>query len=156
VLFALSSKDKDMNVTAARELAQHVAHLAEQVATFTALYGANYRMSENSPLQAWELYRQIMAVQAEIGGKLDTDALQTPYSRYGEWWKRRDVIDNAMVNELASEVFSLIGRCAYLAANEKSCSFGSDLVLQRSIAGLLHPATRPVTLESEAMTRKVI
>lgn len=145
-----------MNVTAARELAQHVASLAEQVATFTALFGANYHMSETSPRQAWELYRQIMAAQAEIAGKLDADAIHTPYSRYGEWWKRHDVIDSAMVNELASEVFNLIGRCAYLAANEKPCTFGSDLVLQRSIAGLLHPATRPVAIESEAMTRKVM
>jgi hypothetical protein len=145
-----------MNVTAARDLAQHVASLAEQVATFTAIYGAHYRMTESSPLPAWDLYRQIMATQTEIAGKLDADAFHTPYSRYGEWWKRHDVIDNALVNELASEVFSLIGRCAYLAANEKSCSFGSDLVLQRSIAGLLHPATRPVVLESEAMTRKVM
>lgn len=139
-----------MNVTAARELAQHVACLAEQVATFNALYGAHYHISENSPRQAWELYQQIMACQAEIAGKLDQDALQNPYSRYGEWWKRRDVIDSAMVNELASEVFSLIGRCAYLAAHENPSSFGSDLVLQRSIAGLLHPATRPVALASEA------
>ncbi|NJR12710.1 hypothetical protein HC776_02265 [bacterium] len=144
-----------MNVTAAREIAQHVANLAEQVATFTALYGAHYRMSETSPAQAWELYRQIMAAQANIAGKLDMTALQAPYSRYGEWWKRHDVIDSAMVNELASEVFNLIGRCAYLTANGK-CSFDSDLVLQRSIAGLLHPATRPVALESEAMTRKVM
>lgn len=143
-----------MNVTAARDLAQHVACLAEQVATFTAVYGAHYRMTENSPLQAWDLYREIMTTQAEIAGKLDVDALLSPYSRYGEWWKRQDVIDNALVNELASEVFSLIGRCAYIAANEKSCSFGSDLVLQRSIAGLLHPATRSTT--SETMTRKVM
>jgi len=145
-----------MNVTAARDLAQHVAFLAEQVATFTALYGAHYRMTDSSPIPAWELHRQIMATQSEIATKLDAAALQTPYSRYGEWWKRYDVIDNALVNELASEVFSLIGRCAYLAANDKSCSFGSDLVLQRSIAGLLHPTTRPVALESEAMTRKVM
>jgi hypothetical protein len=144
-----------MNVTAARDLAQHVACLAEYVATFTALYGAHYRMSDSSPLQARDLYRQIMTTQSEIAGKLDVDALLSPYSRYGEWWKRQDVIDNALVNELASEVFSLIGRCAYMAANEKSCSFGADLVLQRSIAGLLHPATRSTT-NSETVTRKVM
>lgn len=143
-----------MNVVAARNIAQHVASLAEQVATFTALYGAHYRLSPDSPHQAWTLYRQIMASQAEIASKLDGEALQTPYSRYGEWWKRQDVMDSALVNELASEVFSLIGRCAYVSAAHSSRSFGSDLVLQRSIAGILHPSTRPVALESEAAAQK--
>lgn len=138
-----------MNVGAARMIAQHVASLAEQVATFNALYGAHYRMIPDSPRQAWELYRQIMASQAEIAGKLDMEAIQTPYSRYGEWWKRQDVMDSALVNELASEVFNLIGRCAYSTASQQARSFGFDVVLQRSIAGILHPATRPVLLASE-------
>jgi hypothetical protein len=129
-----------MNTTTATDIICNVAHLAGLAATFTARFGSHYRVSETSPQEAHELYNEIMTVQSQIASLLDPEALNSPYSRYGEWWKRMDVMDTAMVNELASEGFNLIGRCAYLSVHDKTRWTNSDLVLQRSIAGLLHPA----------------
>ncbi|MCU0514951.1 MAG: hypothetical protein MUE40_20540 [Anaerolineae bacterium] len=145
-----------MNTETAKAIVCKVAHLAELAATFNATYGANYRMTEDSPREAWALYREIMAVQAHIAGLLDGEALRTCYSRYGEWWKRMDVMDSALVNEIASEGFSLINRCAYLDVHDSSRWTHSDLVLQRSIAGLLHPATRQVELANAEAVRKAM
>lgn len=145
-----------MNTAAARDIVCRVAYLAELAAMFTATYGTNYRLTDDSPREAWDLYRSVMALQTEIAGLLEPEALQTPYSRYGEWWKRMDVIDSALVNELASEGFNLIGRCAYLTVHEKTRWTHSDLVLQRSIAGLLHPAARQAQLEKAELVRKAI
>lgn len=144
-----------MNVNVAKEIAQRVAHLAELAATFTAIYGKNYRMTAESPARAWQQYQEIMAEQAHIAGLLDVDALNNAYSRYGEWWKRQDVMDSAIVNELAIEVFNLIGRCAYVETSGGRTN--SALVVERSIAGILHPATRQTALENASnLIRKAV
>jgi hypothetical protein len=144
-----------MNVNIAKEIAQRVAHLAELAATFTALYGKNYRMTAESPARAWEQYQEIMAEQAHIAGLLDVDALSTAHSRYGEWWKRQEVMDSAIVNELAIEVFNLIGRCAYMETNTTRTN--TALAVERSIAGILHPATRQTALENATLlVRKAV
>lgn len=144
-----------MEVIIAKQIAQRVAHLAELAATFTATYGRNYRMTAESPAYAWEQYQKIMAEQAEIAGLLDPEALTTAYSRYGEWWKRQDVMDSSIVNELAIEVFNLIGRCAYLQTHDTRTN--TALVVERSIAGLLHPATRQTALENAThLMRKAV
>lgn len=145
-----------MNVAQAKEIALRIAQLAELSATFNATYGHHYHLSEQSPAEGWELYRQIMTEQTEIAHLLDEEALKNPYSRYGEWWKRADVMDCAMVKELASEAFNLIGRCAYLAVNDATRWAHTDLVLQRSIAGMLHPATRHLSLTDTVELRKAI
>ncbi len=144
-----------MNVSIAKEIAQRVVRLAELAATFTAVYGKNYHMTAESPARAWEQYQEIMAEQAHIAGLLDIDALGTAHSRYGEWWKRHDVMDSAIVNELAIEVFNLIGRCAYMETN--GARTNSALVVERSIAGILHPATRQTALENASnLIRKAV
>jgi hypothetical protein len=143
-----------MNTTTAREIVCKVAHLAGLAATYTARFGTHYRICIDSTEEACTLYGEILAVQSEIAALLDPEALQTPYSRYGEWWKRMDVMDTAMVNELASEGFNLIGRCAYLGVHEKTRWTNSDLVLQRSIAGLLHPNARQA--DASELVRKAI
>jgi hypothetical protein len=150
------NREGKMTVENARAIVCRIARLAELAASFTAIYGKTYRLTEDSPQAAWDLYREVMAEQAEIAGLLELDALQNSYSRYGEWWKRADVMDTAIVNELASEAFNLIGRCAYLAVNDETRWSNSDLVLQRSIAGILHPATRQTALENHHPARKAI
>jgi hypothetical protein len=145
-----------MNIINAKTIALRIAQIAELSATFNATYGHHHRLSEQSLPEAWELYRQIMREQTEVAQLLDEEALKNPYSRYGEWWKRADVMDCAIVNELAVEAFNLIERCAYLSVNEATRWANTDLVLQRSIAGMLHPATRLVSLPETTELRKAI
>ena len=132
-----------MNINTAHRIVAHVANLTALASTFQAKFGRDYRLTGDSPAEAWELYRSIMAEQANIADLLETTALQTPYSRYGQWWERRDVIDQAMLNELAANAMSLVERCAYLAAEGRSTVNAPVLlIVQQAIAGLLHPAAR--------------
>ena len=133
-----------MNARIAREMAAQIANLAELVAVFTAHYGSGYRMTEDSPAHAWELYQRIMTLQTNIANHLGQDALASPkFSRPGEWWKRQDVPDVAIINELAQDVFHLVARCAYHEALAHEAGHtDTAFVLERSIAGILHPTTR--------------
>lgn len=132
-----------MNVNKAKKIAHRVAKIAELSSTFYAHYGSSYRLSDDSPPEAWELYRQIMAEQATIASLLDTRALENPYVRYEAWWQRRDVINPALVNELATETMLLVERAAYQAVRmDAATQTDSMYVLQEGIAGFLHPATR--------------
>jgi hypothetical protein len=85
-----------------------------------------------------------MNEQTEIARLLDVEALQKPNIRYGAWWEESDIMNTAMVNQLAADVFSLIGRCAYL--NVQSEPPHTELILQQSIAGLLHPTARQLKI----------
>lgn len=142
-----------MNLNKAKKLAEHITYLAELAATFNATYGANYWMTTESPAHAWSLYRKIMSEQANIASLLNVEALRNPgRSRPGEWWKRQDVPDSGVINELAQDIFNLIGRCAYLQTQEQHSEWeNTALCLERSIAGILHPSTRILELDRPAV-----
>ncbi len=136
-----------MDIQNAQTLVIHVSNIARIASTFHAKFGRDYRLQSDSPAQAWELYRQLMAEQANVASMLEAEALRTPYSRYGKWWERRDVIDNGILNQLEEDVMNLVERTAYLQAMEQSTlNAPALLVLQQSIAGMLHPATRQTSL----------
>jgi hypothetical protein len=130
-----------MDIKSARKIAKHVAKIAEVAAAFHAKYGCDYKMSENSPEEAWELYREFMTLQDKIVTLLDAEAVGKAHVRWEAWWERRDIISIALVNHLSSEVFRLIERAAYLDARQETAPT-SMLGIQETIAGLLHPATR--------------
>lgn len=135
-----------MNIKSAHKIAKQVAKIAEVAAAFYAQYGSDYKMTENSPASAWDLYREFMARQAKIVNLLDENAVNQAHVRWEAWWKRRDVINIALVNHLSSETFRLIERAAYLDALHED-SQSSLMGIQETIAGLLHPTTRLKTLE---------
>lgn len=128
-----------MDMNTARQIAERVAQLAECVAAFHATYGHDVKMTTDSPRDAWDKHSAILSAQMEIAALLDLQALQTPFSRYGEWWTRRDVMDTAIVKEMAIESFNLIGSAAYAHTADNAYS---SLVIQQSIAGMLHPTAR--------------
>jgi hypothetical protein len=137
-----------MNIQTAQTIVTHVANIARIASTFHAKFGRDYRLQADSPAQAWELYRQVMAEQATIASLLEAEALNSPYSRYGKWWERRDIIDTGILNQLEEDAMNLVERTAYLQAMEQSTQGAPALlVLQQSIAGILHPATRQTSLE---------
>jgi hypothetical protein len=137
-----------MNVMTARHIAEHVAELKGISASFTAHYGANYCMTEESPRNAIELYRMSMSIQAKIISLLHPEALNQAYSRYGNWWERAEMIPPSIVNEIATTVFELIGRCAYAEDPETGdIALHNTLVLEQCIAGMLHPSTHITALE---------
>lgn len=131
-----------MNVVKARKIAEHVAKLAAISAGFASAYGPEYRITDASPIPAMDLYRQAMEEQTVIASLLNPTAREKAYSRYGQWWKRADVIPSSIVNGMASEVFALIGRTAYAEDKETGIVDPQHtLVLEQSIAGMLHPST---------------
>lgn len=129
-----------MNPKRAQKVAKHITRLADTVSTFHATYGSNHTMSEASPPAAWTLYSQSMAHQAKIASYLDGDALLRPHSRWGRWWERCDIMPVALVNEMAQDALLLVERTAYATATGRSIE--TTQIIQESIAGMLHPATR--------------
>lgn len=140
-----------MKIQTAHRIMAHVANITTLAATFQAKYGSDYRLTSDSPAPSWELYRALMAEQANVAGLLEPIALETPYSRYGKWWERRDVIDSGLLNELSAIAMTLVERCAYLEAmNHSTVNAPSLVIVQQSIAGMLHPSTRQLMVSSEA------
>ena len=129
-----------MNRDKARQLATEATLLAEFVAEFQATYGRNYRLGVGSPDDAWTLDEAIRRQLVAIAGLLDEEALANPFTKWGEWWERYDVIDNAMVNEIVMRVYELIRACAF-----KQETYQTQLV-QSAIAGLLPPHVRQLGL----------
>ena len=130
-----------MNTVATREIIDRIARLAELVASFNASYGRDYRIDLNSPNSAVELYNRIMNEQQTIAGLLTPEAVEKPFARFGAWWNRRSVMDLALINEMASAAFDLIGRYAYAVEDGRinAQEARSILLVQQSIAGMLHP-----------------
>lgn len=139
-----------MKIQHAHQIAEHISKIAEIASTFYARYGSDYRLDDNSPAEAWALYRRFMNEQAEVASLLDTDALDKPFIRYERWWERRDVITSGLVNELAAEALRLIENSAYLTATGGDSNSRSLRNIQEAIAGLLHPATRRHNIDTES------
>lgn len=136
-----------MNISQAQRIMMHVANIATIGATYQAKFGRDYRLTPESPAAAWELYRNLMSEQTNIASLLEPAALHTPYSRYGKWWERRDVIDSGLLNELTADAMTLVERCAYLdAMNQSTVNAPSLVIVEQSIAGMLHPATRQTSV----------
>jgi hypothetical protein len=132
-----------MNRQKAQQIASRVTKIAEIATTFYAHYGSDYRMTEDSPPRAWELYRRFMNEQASVASLLDARALQKPFIRYEKWWERRDVINPGLVNEMAAEALRLVEQTAYLSAIKGNPEDAVGLLgIQEALAGMLHPATR--------------
>jgi len=137
-----------MNVKRAQEIAGRVARLAAIATTFCARYGRDYRLTDESPAAAWELYQQLMTEQTQIAQLLDTSSLANAYVRWGKWWESRDVINTGLVNEMANEAFRLVEHAAYLDALGADKRREDGLrVIQEMIAGLLHPVARQQGIE---------
>jgi hypothetical protein len=137
-----------MNTTHARLLAVKVAELIEMASIFQSCYGKDYRMKPGSPPQAWDLYQAMLSQQTAIAQLLDTDALQDAAQRMPQWWKWQESIDTGVITQMAQETYHLIACCASFEANptgNNSPVIGSS---QRVIAGMLHPSTRMVAMET--------
>ena len=102
-----------MKVETARKLICEAAHLVELTSTFQAAYGKNQRIHAGSPRDIWSLYHDICDVQHKIAALLDDEALHTPVSTYGEWWKRQDVPDLGTAHALITQASQLIAACAH-------------------------------------------
>lgn len=139
-----------MNTQRAHHIAEHISKIAEIASTFYARYGSDYRLSDDSPAEAWDLYRHFMNEQAEVASLLDANALANPFIRYERWWERRDVITSGLVNELASEGLRLVENSAYVTATGGDGNARSLMNIQEAIAGLLHPATRRHNINDES------
>ncbi len=130
-----------MNTVMARHLAAKIAELIELSSIFQSRYGKDYRLKPGSPADAWNLHQAIFEQQSAIAGLLDAEALENPLQRTTEWWQRQEVVDTALVGQMAQEAYHLISCCACREANPES---ESPIVKtsQRVIAGMLHPSTR--------------
>lgn len=136
-----------MNLQTAREVTKHIARMAETVTTFYAHYPHDYALDETSPARAWKLYQDFMQRQARIAMLLDRDACATPFSRWGRWWEKADVMRLALVHELAHEGMRLVERAAYLQAiGAETRNEDGMRAIQEGIAGMLHPVTRQQAL----------
>jgi hypothetical protein len=137
----------NMNMATARKVISETVELLVLCSRFQATYGKDYRLKPGSPQNAWELYQAIFDKQRIIAELLDSDALERPLKRWGEWWKRQETIDIALVNELAKEANHLIACCAYNEVNTQSGEVSSAVrASQGVIAGILHPSARQVAL----------
>jgi len=145
-----------MNITIAQEIHNRVGRIASVATFFYARYGSNYRMTDDSPKSAWDLYNQIMAEQMEIAKLLDNSALVNPYIRWEKWWEQRDVMNIGLVNELDTEALRLIERISYLDALGKFTE-GEQTVqsIQEALAGLLHPIARQNVVQSMPLAEAV-
>ena len=145
-----------MNVMTARKIADYVAELKVTSATFTAKFGVNYKVNENSPACASQLANHAMKLQTQIASLLAPVAIQNAFSRFGTWWERSEMVPPSIVNELGSIAFDLIGRSAY---NENSSTgetdWDSTIVIEQSIAGLLHPYSHSTSLIHENQYQEV-
>ena len=125
-----------MTVIEARQIAVNIIRLAELVARFQAKYGRNYVMSLDCTEDAYRLYEDILEQQATIAELLHPQALDIAYNRFGEWWTRHDVIDSAIVNEMAMDACNLVNRAGYMEENGQTESH-TLLPIEKSIARLL-------------------
>jgi hypothetical protein len=142
-----------MTVTQAQHVAVSIIRLAELVARFQAKYGRNYVLRDNSPADAITLYEGILEQQAVIASGLSPEALDVAYHRFGDWWTRHDVIDSAIVNEMAMDACNLVNRAGYIAeTNPRETQ--SLLPIQKSIAGMLHPSARQMAREADLTNRE--
>lgn len=145
-----------MNIKTAKKIHKQVAQLAEVATTFYAHYGSNYRMTEDSPSNAWDLYQEFMMRQAHIADLLSNRAVATPYIRWERWWENRDVMNIGLVNELGTEALRLVERVSYLTATGKTTTYEFSVeAIEQTIAGLLHPMTRQQRL-AHAISDKAV
>jgi len=135
-----------MTVIEARQIAVNIIRLAELVARFQAKYGRNYVMSPDCTEDAYRLYEDILEQQATIAELLHPQALDIAYNRFGDWWTRHDVIDSAIVNEMAMDACNLVNRAGYMEENGQTESH-TLLPIEKSIAGMLHPSARQMARE---------
>lgn len=132
-----------MNTIKARQIAAEAAALTELTAKFQSRYGRGYRLAANSPMDARELYHQIVEKQAAIARLLDNEAQANPLERWGNWWEKQDAMSIALAAELAQEVNRLISGTAYSTADPVEDDHSHNVVYtQRAIAGMLHPLAR--------------
>ncbi len=136
-----------MNLHTAREISTQITRMAEAVTRYYANFPPHYRLTEESPAEAWKMYQEFMQRQAKIAMLLDRDPVATPFTRWERWWERCDVMRIALVNELAQEGMRLVERAAYLEAIGQDPRQEQGLrSIQEAIAGMLHPTTRQQAL----------
>lgn len=141
-----------MDTSKARQIANEAIILVELVGQFQANFGREYRMRPGSPELAWMLDKQIQDQQVAIAKQLDIDALEHPFSRYGHWWERCDVVDDYITAEIASESVRLLSACSHFESNLDGVEWSPAIqVIQRSIAGMIPPHSRQMGMERDAL-----
>jgi len=144
-----------MNTETARQLFNETACLVELASTFQAAYGKNTRVKPASARDVWAIYHDLCNAQHRIAALLDPEALETPVSTYGEWWKRQDVPDMGTANALVMQASQLIAACAHFNVSNNGLNFSRTVVaLQSAIAGILHPSVIQ-QVRDEALQREV-
>ncbi len=131
-----------MNTHVARNILNEAARLMELTATFQARYGRAYIMTQGAPQAAWQLYNDIMNSQALIAGLLDVEALEDSHNPYGQWWTYNDVMTPIMAQHLITEAAQLLSSMAYVQSQQADGKVNAPHavnMLQRAIAGILHP-----------------
>jgi hypothetical protein len=125
-----------MNMETAQQIADIVTQLAVAVSQYQAKFGKNYQITETSNPEAVRLHNTIRTHEASIARRLDIAALKDANKMDNAWWKRMDVMDNAVISGLSKNVYHLISCCAY-PENQYNLH-----TIQSVIAGCIDPDIR--------------
>jgi len=125
-----------MNMETAQQIADIATQLAVAVSQYQAKFGRDYRVVETSHHEALKLHNAIRTHQTSIARRLDLEALEAAVETDNMWWKRMDVMDNAVTSALGKHIYHLISCCAY-PDNHYNLT-----VIQSVIAGYIEPEIR--------------
>lgn len=128
-----------MEIKTVHTILDEASRLIELTASFQAQYGRAYRMTANSPQEAWQLYHDIMQSQAIIASYLEYGVLDDIQYPYGRWWDHADVMEPIMAQQILTNSAQLLSSAVHaktLTPNSISYAVHS---FQRAIAGMLHP-----------------
>lgn len=125
-----------MNMETAQQIADIATQLAVAVSQYQAKFGSDYRIVNTSHLEAVKLSNAIRVHQTSIANRLDLEALESAVETENMWWKRMDVMNNAVTGALGKHIYHLISCCAY-PDNQYNLH-----AIQSVIAGYLEPEIR--------------
>jgi hypothetical protein len=124
------------------ELAGRCVELVALCAGFQARFGRRSSLAATSTSKEWEMHRAILDKQVEIAALLEPGIVGNPGESLNQWWKRQQVIDLGIAEELNKEAARLVACCAYLEADDIEQWSYSVHASQAAIASRLHPMAR--------------
>lgn len=134
-----------MQLVTAQNICSHVACLSGIAATFEATFGRSYKLTNESSEDARRLVEAGLATQRVIAELLDPATIASRHRRYHAWWQHSEMIDLAIVKEMAVEAFNLVSAVAYHEARGASAQESPSIFkMQCSIAGMLSPDALPI------------
>ncbi|GEM_PF-2793094 len=125
-----------MNMETAQQIADIATQLAVAVSQYQAKFGRDYQNVDTQHQEAIKLHNLIRVHQTSIATRLDIEALDAAVETNNMWWKRMDVMNNAVTSALGKQIYHLISCCAY-PDNQYNLT-----VIQSVIAGYIEPEIR--------------